>query len=63
MNNTIERLTKQHTFSTKRYLQKTSSSNYWIINNYRTVFCSSHWNLTCQIRNAFVNLTKNSFKT
>jgi len=30
---------------TKRYLQKTSSSIYWNINNYRTVFCSNYWNM------------------
>ena len=49
---------------TKRYLQKTSSSKYWNINfnNYRIVFCSSCWNLTCQIRNAFINETASSLK-
>jgi len=42
---------------TKRYLQKTSSSNYIErsrFNNYRTVFFSNYWNLNCQIWNDFI---------
>jgi len=46
MNNAIERLSSRHLqLRTKRWLHKTSSSNYWNINNYPTVFWSNYWNL------------------
>jgi len=65
MNNAIKTLSSTYfQLRTKRSLQKTSSSNYWNINilNHRNVFCSNYWNLTCQMRNAFINETENSFK-
>jgi len=58
MNNAIETVSSTHfRLRTKRSLQKTSSSNYWNINilNHCNVFCSNYWNLTWQIRNAFIN--------
>jgi len=33
--------------------QKTSGSNYWNRNNYRTISCSNYYNLTCQVRYAY----------
>jgi len=66
MNNAIKALSSTHLqLQTKRCLQKTSTIvtvEIWTFNNYRIVFCSTYWNLTCQIRNVFINETENSSK-
>ena len=46
---------------TKLNLQKTSGSDCWNSNNYRTVSCTSFLNLTCQIRNVY-NWNKKQFQ-
>jgi len=38
---------------TKCCLQNASSSNYWNINNYRTIFGNNYWSLTWWEWNAF----------
>jgi len=55
MNNPIRTLSSADLqLRTKRYPQKTSGISLTIeiskLNNHRTAFCSSYWNLTCQIR-------------
>jgi len=59
MDNAIKTQSSTHLqLRTIRSLKKTSSSSTIEIStssNHRNVFCSNYWNLTCQIRNAFIN--------
>jgi len=56
MNNAKESLSSTYLqLRTKLYLQKTSlvvNIEILTFNNYRTLFCSTYWNLACQTRNA-----------